>query len=99
MGSRKAFRHTVLGVAALGAAALVAVALSAFLVRTPESWEFIPSWFFEYSEQLLKPTTQEQQANAEFFGIWLATFFLNCVVAAFVLAAHEVNSKGRLRAV
>lgn len=94
MNSQTTYQRIVVRIAGVGVLALAAALVSTIAVRTPESWPAIPNFFFKWSELLLKPATQEQYADAEFFGIWLAIFCLMCAAAAAALAAHAAFLKG-----
>jgi hypothetical protein len=54
--------------------ALIALFLSAVIVRLPAAWSLVPVWPTDVLMRFIQPTGQEAAAEVEFLGIWLVCF-------------------------
>ena len=54
--------------------ALIALFLSAIIVRLPAAWSLVPMWPTDVLMSAIQPTGQETVADVEFFGIWFVCF-------------------------
>lgn len=54
--------------------ALIALFLSAIIVRLPAAWSLVPMWPSDVLMSAIHPTGQETAADMEFLGIWFVCF-------------------------
>lgn len=74
---------------------VVSAFIAAVLVRTPALWWLAPEWVMELSVSMVRPSNQEEVADAEFLGMWLTSLGVVALTAAASLSLVRIS--GRVR--
>lgn len=83
----------------MAATACSATVLAAVVVRTEQLWSLVPPPVIGFAVAALKPSTQEEAANAEFLAVWLTCVsIVGCAVALVLWLRRAVPRRWKHRA-